>query len=121
MKLLELYQLVKPIKGKGQFIMGNIITFTEEDQKNYLKSKEHKENLKIIANIRDEDIDYSDIPEIDEEFLKHAKIIYPKHKKRITIRIDEDVLAYYKSLGSGYQTKINAILKYYAEHHNLIT
>jgi hypothetical protein len=41
----------------------------------------------------DVDIDYSDTPELDESFWKEAKLVVPKKKERLSMRIDSDVLA----------------------------
>jgi uncharacterized protein (DUF4415 family) len=40
----------------------------------------------------------------------------PRRKGAISIRLDDDVLQYFKSLGSGYQTRINAVLRHFVEH-----
>ena len=66
------------------------------------------------------DIDYSDIPALDAEFFKKGKLRIPKAKPLISIRIDSDVLSWFKSLGSGYQTRMNAVLRMYmeAQRHN---
>jgi uncharacterized protein (DUF4415 family) len=57
-------------------------------------------------------IDYSDIPELDDAFFKNAKIAnWPPTKAQLTIRLDADVLAWLKSNGRGYQTRINRILR----------
>ena len=74
-----------------------------------------KKRLAKIASIRDEDIDYSDIPELDENFWANAELKMPENKSRITIRIDSDVLTWLKSQGTGYQTRMNAILRTYME------
>ena len=60
-------------------------------------------------------IDYSDIPELDDSFWNNAKIEYPENKKPVTLRLDRDVLDWFKSTGKGYQTRINAILRSYVE------
>ena len=65
----------------------------------------------------DKEIDYSDIPETDENFWKNAKLVMPANKSRISIRLDQEVLEWFKSLGKGYQTKINAVLKSYMDAH----
>ena len=74
-----------------------------------------KKRLAEIASIRDEDIDYSDIPELDDNFWANAKLKMPENKSRITVRIDSDVLTWLKSQGAGYQTRMNAILRTYME------
>ncbi|MBC8013296.1 MAG: BrnA antitoxin family protein [Methyloceanibacter sp.] len=50
------------------------------------------------------DIDWSD-----------AELVMPRRKEAISIRLDEDVLSYFKSLGAGYQTRINAVLRHFVE------
>jgi uncharacterized protein (DUF4415 family) len=59
------------------------------------------------------DIDYSDIPETDEDFWKNATIHLPKKKQSLTIRLDAEVVEWFKNNGRGYQTHINAVLKAY--------
>jgi uncharacterized protein (DUF4415 family) len=44
-----------------------------------------------------------------------AVLVMPRRKEAISIRLDDDVLAYFKSLGSGYQTRINAVLRHFME------
>ena len=49
--------------------------------------------------------------EIDEEFWKNARVVIPVQGKTHTgLRIDTDILEWFKSSGKGYQTRINAIL-----------
>ena len=70
----------------------------------------------------DEDIDFSDCPEITPE--KFAKAVVRqglpanKNKSQVTLRIDSDVLEWFKSQGKGYQTKINSLLRAYMEAHH---
>jgi uncharacterized protein (DUF4415 family) len=44
-----------------------------------------------------------------------ATLVMPRRKEAISIRLDEDVLTYFKSLGTGYQTRINAVLRHFVE------
>jgi uncharacterized protein (DUF4415 family) len=76
-------------------------------------STSEKKRHKRLAAMRDEDIDYSDIPETDEGFWKDARIVSPPGKERITIRLDEDVLDFFRREGEGYQTRINDVLRSY--------
>lgn len=76
-----------------------------------------KERLKQVEVIRDEDIDYSDIPETDAIFWEKAELRMPKPKKGIYLRLDQDLLDWLKRQGPGYQTRINAILRSYMETH----
>lgn len=76
-----------------------------------------KSDLKRIDRMTDEDIDYSDIPEVDASFFSTARVVVPPGKKQVTIRLDSDILAWLKEQGRGYQTRINAILRAYYEAH----
>ena len=68
-----------------------------------------------LADMPDTDIDYSDVPPLDKKFFKDAKLRLPKAKPLISIRLDPDVLEWFKSQGGGYQTRINAVLRMYME------
>lgn len=70
-----------------------------------------------LKRMRDSEIDYSDIPKLDKSFFKHTELRMPQRKKSVSLRLDPDVLAWFKHGGRGYQTKINAVLKAYVEAH----
>ena len=72
-----------------------------------------RSQLERIDRMTDEDIDYSDIPRLDESFWKAATLIMPEPKDRVTIRLDHDVVEWLQKGGKGYQTRINAILRSY--------
>ncbi len=72
-----------------------------------------KTDFKKLAKMKDSEIDTSDIPELDAEFFKNAVWYEYKPKQMVSIRLDEDVLKWFKAQGKGYQTKINDILKTY--------
>jgi len=82
-----------------------------------MSKKSIKSDLKRIDAMSDEDIDYSDIPELDDSFFEKARVVVPPGKKQLTLRLDEDVLEWLKNQGPGYQTRINAILRSYYEAH----
>jgi uncharacterized protein (DUF4415 family) len=74
-----------------------------------------------VDKLRDEEIDFSDSPEVTPEMFAKAvlrKGLKPVSKKtQVTLRIDDDVLTWFKKQGKGYQTKINSLLKAYKEAH----
>lgn len=78
-----------------------------------------KERLAEIEGIKDEDIDFSDTPELDDTFFKNAKLVMPKGvtKKTVTMRMDDDVLDWFKSHGKGHLTRMNAVLRAYMLAH----
>lgn len=67
-----------------------------------------------IDAMKDEDVDYSDIAELDETFFQNADLRLPR-KKAVTIRLDADVLDWFKRQGRGYQTRINKLLRAYMQ------
>ncbi|HEX9588473.1 MAG TPA: BrnA antitoxin family protein [Bradyrhizobium sp.] len=64
-----------------------------------------------IAN----DPDWAEFKDID---WSDAVLVIPTRKKAISIRVDEDVLDYFKSEGDGYQRRINAVLRSYMQQKN---
>jgi uncharacterized protein (DUF4415 family) len=78
----------------------------QKKQENIMKQ------LESLDKMSDNDIDYSDNQDLgDIDFSSFE--IYKKEKKQITLRIDNDVLDFFKNMGKGYQTKINQVLREY--------
>ena len=71
--------------------------------------------------MKDEDIDFSETPEVTPEMFARGIVrrgLKPVGRKdQLTLRVDSEVLAWYKKQGSGYQTRINALLRAYMEAH----
>jgi len=80
-------------------------------------STSKEQRLKKLDEIKDKNIDYSDIPELDENFWMTAVIEYPEKKRPVTLRLDADVLDWFKSRGKGYQTRINSVLRSFYNAH----
>ena len=76
--------------------------------------KRSRTDWQRIETMKDHDIDVSDNPELGEQFFKEA-IWWPGPKQQITLRLDPDVLAFFRKGGRGYQTTINAVLRKYVE------
>lgn len=76
--------------------------------------KPSKTDWKRLSEIKDKEIDTSDIPELDETFFQNAKLRLPP-KQPVTLRLDADVLAWFKEGGQGYQSRINQLLRRYME------
>ena len=72
-----------------------------------------KAELKALDAMPESEIDYSDVPPLDEAFWKNAvrNPFYKPTKTSTTVRIDSDVLQWLRMQGKGYQSKINAILR----------
>ena len=80
-------------------------------------SLSREQRLKKFDEIKDKEIDYTDIPELDDTFWANAVIEYPEKKKPVTLRLDADVLDWFRSFGKGYQTRINSVLRSFYEAH----
>lgn len=74
-----------------------------------------------VDKMRDADIDLSDIPEVTPEMFARAVVrrgLKPVERKaQLTLRVDNDVLEWFRQQGQGYQTKINALLRAYMDAH----
>lgn len=73
--------------------------------------------LQAVADKPDETIDYSDIPDISAAFWADHRPKRPDPKAQVTLRIDQDVIDFFKQDGSGYQTRINAVLRSFVKAH----
>ena len=78
-----------------------------------------------LKDLRDEDIDYSDIPPI-RDFTGWRRAAMPvmdlvpeENKQQVTLRLDADVLGFFKSTGRRYQSRINAALREYMLAHRV--
>ncbi|MDR1574651.1 MAG: BrnA antitoxin family protein [Treponema sp.] len=73
-------------------------------------SPERTAGIKVFKNT-----DFSDCPILTEEELKKMRPKHPEYfrplKKAVQIRLDADVLAWFKGYGKGYQSRINAVLR----------
>ena len=72
-----------------------------------------------VDALADDEIDTSDIPPLDDDFFANAELRMPEPKQVITIRVDKDVLDWFKSQGKGYQTRMNAVLRMYMERQSV--
>lgn len=74
---------------------------------------------KRVDGLRDRGIDFSDTPELTPEMFARAVVrrdLKPDaRKKQLTMRVDGDVLEWYRKQGPGYQTRINALLRAYMQ------
>lgn len=95
----------------------NIVKLTLDPKNLPPLTEEERAQLEAIAAMPDEQIDYSDAPCLpDASWMKAAEQL-PRTKKQITLRIDADVLDFFKRTGSRYQSRMNAVLRSYVEAH----
>ena len=86
-------------------------------------SRSSRTDFRRLAALTDRDIDCAEIPRIPPDRFAQAvvrcglKAVPPK--QQLTLRIDGDVVEWFKSQGRGYQTRINALLRAYMEAHGV--
>ncbi|HEY5162635.1 MAG TPA: BrnA antitoxin family protein [Terriglobales bacterium] len=76
--------------------------------------KPSRTNWAEFDALTDDEIDCSDIPPLDDRYFREA-VVWPGSKQQITLRLDPDVLAFFRKQGKGYQSTINAVLRKYVE------
>ena len=96
----------------------NIVKRTIDLTKPPVLTAEHKARLNRLAAMSDDQIDYSDIPPMPEDAVwVRAVDVASKNKQQITLRLDADVLAFFREAGNRYQSWINAVLRSYMNAH----
>lgn len=95
---------------------GHIVRYTDAELRAMEKRGESKTDWKAAAKKplpsgRDPDDAMEEIDWVTTELPK------PPRKGHMTLRIDTDVLAWFRAQGKGYQSRINAILRRYFEQH----
>ncbi|BAY32000.1 hypothetical protein NIES2107_38860 [Nostoc carneum NIES-2107] len=73
-------------------------------------------NWEALESMSDEDIDYSDIPPLTDEFFEKATLRVPAAQAKNLIQLDSDVIAWFQAQGSEYKTLINAVLRRHIEN-----
>jgi uncharacterized protein (DUF4415 family) len=77
------------------------------------------EQLQALRDLSDENIDLSDIPDQSNNtaWRRVSELIPEDNKQQITLRLDADILAFFKNTGKRYQSRINAALREYMLAH----
>jgi len=83
-------------------------------------TSEMRRELEALDRLPDDQIDFSDVPRMTEEDWKRPHYVglhfYPG-KRSVTIRLDKDVVKWFKAKGKGWQTKMNWVLRLYFASH----
>ena len=89
--------------------------------KKRVTSKKSRTDWNRVKAMKDKDIDLSDNPELAPEMFARAIVrrgLKPVLRKaQLTLRLDQDVLEWFREQGRGYQTQINSLLRAYMEAH----
>lgn len=94
-----------------------IVKYTTEELKEMARRGKTKSDWKRVKAMKDEDIIVDgDSPEITAEMWRKAVVIDRRlPKKNITLRIDPEIIDWFKARGKGYQTRMNAVLRAFIE------
>ena len=92
-----------------------MVTFRYDPKNPPKLTAEEQEAWDSLANLRDEDIDFSDIPnQVGTTGWRRVSDLVPaENKQQVTLRLDADLLAFFKGTGKRYQSRINAVLREY--------
>lgn len=85
-------------------------------------TSEQRARLKAIAAMPDAEIDYSDIPRqtVSVQWTQPGALVPAENKQQVTLRLDIDVLSFFKGTGKRYQSRINAALREYMNAHRKV-
>lgn len=101
----------------------NIVRFSADEVTSMLKNKEDKtdwERVDAMSQTEVEKLANEEEGVLPEDWESTVMMGLPPAKKDIHIRLDADVLDWFKSYGAGYQTRINAVLRSFVktrQHH----
>ena len=81
---------------------------------------QQRKRLKTVAVMPDAEIDYSDIPRqtTKVQWTRPDALVAVENKQQITLRLDADVMSFFKNTGKRYQSRINAALREYMKAHS---
>ena len=81
-----------------------------------------KRKLATLRKLKDDQIDYSDIPsQANVKWTRPGALVPVENKQQITLRLDADVLSFFKNTGKKYQSRINAALREYVDAHKRVS
>ena len=98
----------------------NTVSFKLDGKRKQMAGQ--RKRLAAVAAMPDSKIDYSDIPESSSalRWTRPGDLVPSENKQQITLRLDADVLSFFKETGNRYQSRINAALREYMKAHQSI-
>lgn len=87
------------------------------DERTKEAMKQRSAELAYLESLADEDIDLSDMPEVTDWTGAVRGKFYRPEKQAVTIRLDADVVAWFKGSEPKYQTAVNRVLRDYMLSH----
>jgi|ERR1700689_1373781 uncharacterized protein (DUF4415 family) len=99
---------------------GDIVSYTDSELKSMQRRGLSRTDWKKVDAMTEEELEASiaaDPDDIHEELDWSKAILLPPRKKDVHIRIDSDVLDWFKQSGRGYQTRMNNVLRAFFDAH----
>ncbi len=98
----------------------NIVSYSIEEIRDRIARGESRTDWSRVDAMTDDEIsalrrDDPDWMELGDFDWSKATLVIPVPKDAISIRLDSDVLDFFKAQGKGYQTRINAVLRHYMD------
>lgn len=94
-----------------------IVSYTREEIDAMLRRGEGRTDWARLDAMRDEDIDTSDIPDLDASFWENARMVLPTAVAARTVTLDDDISAWFHHQGDDWRAKVNAVLRDYCHTH----
>jgi uncharacterized protein (DUF4415 family) len=100
----------------------NTVKFKLDPKNPTQLTAKQRERLAAVAAMPDAEIDYSDIPQqsANVEWTRPGALVSSENKQQVTLRLDPDVLNFFKATGKRYQSRINAALREYMKAHQKV-
>jgi uncharacterized protein (DUF4415 family) len=97
----------------------NIVKYEFDPKNPPPLTAQQRKRLNRLATMPDSEIDYSDIPPLTgkEVWTRPGLLVSTENKQMVTLRLDADVLQFFKKTGKRYQSRINAALREYIQIH----
>ena len=94
--------------------------YTSEELRAMRAQGETKTDWERLENMTEEELEAAiagdpDWRDIDPNWFENAKLVYLGPKKQLTLRVNADVVEWFRARGEGYQTRMNAALRAYMD------
>lgn len=97
-----------------------IVSYSTDELREMVKQGKSLADWDRVRAMTDEEVEAAIASDPDEAGMvidwSSASATMPANKESMTIRLDRDVLEFFRGLGRGYQTRINAVLRTYMDH-----
>jgi uncharacterized protein (DUF4415 family) len=97
-----------------------LMTYAREELEAKRKAGESRTDWARVRAMTEDDLEASiasdpDWADIPRDWFKDAQLVMPVPKKALSLRLDPDIVDWFKQQGPGYQTRINAVLRVFVQ------